>query len=73
MYWRLRRRLLEAQVRKRMEDGGHKLETRAHLDSILSRWFTEDQGPVNVSILLISTALIFTEYSVVDFIGLVYI
>ena len=47
-YWRLRRRLLEAQARKKMEEGGHHLETHAHLDTTLNRWFTEDQGPLNV-------------------------
>ncbi|XP_076444830.1 LOW QUALITY PROTEIN: acetyl-CoA carboxylase-like [Babylonia areolata] len=48
LYWRLRRRLLEAEVRRKMEEGGyHHLESRAHLDSILSRWFTEDQGAHN--------------------------
>ena len=47
-YWRLRRRLLEAQARKKMEEGGHHLETHAHLDTTLNRWFTEDRGPLNV-------------------------
>ncbi|KAK7108725.1 hypothetical protein V1264_016404 [Littorina saxatilis] len=46
-YWRLRRRLLEGQARKKMEGGGHRLETRAHLDSTLNRWFIEDRGELN--------------------------
>ncbi|XP_076466128.1 acetyl-CoA carboxylase-like isoform X2 [Babylonia areolata] len=46
-YWRLRRRLLEAQARRKIEQGDYRLGSQAHLDSILNRWFTEDQGPLN--------------------------
>lgn len=46
-YWRLRRRLLEGQARTKLEAGGHKSPSRAHLDSTLSRWFAEDQGTLN--------------------------
>ena len=56
-YWRLRRRLLEAQARKKMEEAGHKLESHARLDSTLSRWFAEDQGTHNVIDFVLSFSL----------------
>nr|KAG5704977.1 hypothetical protein BaRGS_022819 [Batillaria attramentaria] len=46
-YWRLRRRLLEGQARKKMEAGGHRPQSRAHFESTLSRWFAEDRGTLN--------------------------
>ncbi|BFZ10005.1 hypothetical protein BsWGS_13044 [Bradybaena similaris] len=45
-YWRLRRRLLEHKVKKLMKQhlpGS----SQAQLDSMLSRWFVEDQGTIN--------------------------
>ncbi|CAL1538931.1 unnamed protein product [Lymnaea stagnalis] len=45
-YWRLRRRLLELEFKKLMKQ--HIPDsTQAQLDSMLSRWFVEDKGPIN--------------------------
>ncbi|XP_048240447.1 acetyl-CoA carboxylase-like isoform X4 [Haliotis rufescens] len=45
-YWRLRRRLLENEVKKKMRLFT-KDSSEAQLDSMLGRWFVEDQGAVN--------------------------
>ena len=47
-YWRLRRRLLEHRLKKKMKQflpGS----SQAQMDSMLSRWFVEGQGTINVS------------------------
>ncbi|KAK6168611.1 hypothetical protein SNE40_019808 [Patella caerulea] len=47
-YWRMRRRLLENQVKHRMRQFTNNLG-QAQLNSMLSRWFVEDKGTINVS------------------------
>ncbi|ESP03134.1 hypothetical protein LOTGIDRAFT_199489 [Lottia gigantea] len=45
-YWRLRRRLLENQVKDKMRKYTNNL-VEAQLNSMLSRWFVEDKGTIN--------------------------
>ncbi|XP_033740192.1 acetyl-CoA carboxylase-like isoform X1 [Pecten maximus] len=46
MYWRLRRRLLEGELKQKMRSFTSNL-SEGQLNSSLSRWFVEDQGTVN--------------------------
>ncbi|WAR06945.1 ACAC-like protein [Mya arenaria] len=45
-YWRMRRRLLESQIKKKMRPFTAD-KTDGELNSMLSRWFVEDKGTVN--------------------------
>jgi len=47
-YWRMRRRLLESSVKKRLVPITE-AKSDGELNSMLSRWFVEDKGTVNVS------------------------
>jgi hypothetical protein len=45
-YWHLRRRLLENEVKDKIRQFSDKSE--GQLKSMISRWFVEDQGAINV-------------------------
>ena len=47
-YWRLRRRLLEGSLKQKLSQFTVD-KTDGQLNSMLSRWFVEDKGTVNVS------------------------
>jgi len=47
-YWRLRRLLLEEQVKHKIHQVNAELSS-GQIKSMLSRWFIETQGTVNVS------------------------
>lgn len=47
LYWRLRRLLLEDQVKQEVLQASSEL-SHVHIQSMLRRWFVETEGPVKV-------------------------
>eukprot|EP00095_Tigriopus_kingsejongensis_P004246 maker-scaffold711_size108467-snap-gene-0.33 protein:Tk04246 transcript:maker-scaffold711_size108467-snap-gene-0.33-mRNA-1 annotation:"hypothetical protein DAPPUDRAFT_222043" len=47
LYWRLRRRLLEAEMKTKMSSSMPHLKDDGHVQEMLRRWFIEDQGENN--------------------------
>ena len=58
LYWRLRRLLLEDEVTKKVMAIDSSL-SQGHIYSMLSRWFIEAQGTVNVSNSMEGRSLLF--------------